>query len=575
MRKAKKRYMPDSTLKADAMSADDVATPIRLPRGVRASALRRRLRVVPGVVWAISAFYLALLICYALLYPPYLGFDETQHLDMTVAVRHDPLSWPDPAERIVSNGVAETSDLIFDRGARRRVGPYLSREATPRAQRPTLQELGDNDPSPTPGRLPNQLVQHPPLYYEISAGLLAVLPRSESLAYDQVLGVLRLLALLMVAPLPLLAWAAARRLIGDGSVAVAAAAVPLAIPGLTRLGASHNNDALVILLASILAVQLAGVMTGDARRGTAVRLGLTLGAALLTKGTALALVPLVPIGYAVAWRRHGGPVPWRPAALALGTSAVGAWWWIRNLVKYGVVQPDGWAGTNLFRERRARPGPHPLREFVEDFDFRYDKRFWSALGYIDSPGLSRFYTRTLTVLVAVLVVVALVRGHRRATGIRPALGVLVLPLLLTTAIVAYGSIADYRRTGLVYGLQGRYSYPGVVGLAVAAVVGLAVVLGQRRERALPVLALGGALWVQFCALHLIVDSFWMPRQWRGSERPAAYWAAFRGLLTWSPWEPEATAPVFLAVIVLGAAAVVGVLRGTRSPRPTSKDAAPA
>lgn len=566
--------MPDPTLQTESAPADDVAPRAGAPLGVVASAVSRRFRVVPGAVWAISAFYLALLVCYALLYPPYLGFDETQHLDMTVAVRHDPLSWPDPAERIVSNSVAETSDLIFDRGARRRVGPYLVREAIPRDQRPTLQELGDNDPSPTPGRLPNQLVQHPPLYYQIGAGLLAVLPRSESLAYDQVLGLLRLLAILMVAPLPLLAWAAARRLVGDGSIAVAAAAAPLAIPGLTRLGASHNNDALLIFLASLLVVQLTGVMTGDLRRATAVRLGLTLGAALLTKGTALALVPLVPIGYAVAWRRYRRPVAWRGAALSLGTSAIGGWWWLRNLVKYGVVQPDGWAGTNLFRERRARPGPHPLREFIEDFDFRYDKRFWSALGYIDAPGLSRFYTRTLTVLVIVLVIAALVGGHRRAARTRPALAVLLLPAFLMTAVVLFGSLSHYLRTGLSYALQGRYAYPGVVGLAVVAAVGLAVLVGRRREWALPVVVLTGALWVQLSALHVIMRRFWMPPQWRGTQSLAAYRSAARAVVAWSPWPPHVTKLVLVATVVLGAVAVVAVVYGATSARRTSADTAP-
>ena len=182
--------------------ADVDPTPAAAPR-TRTQRLASRLRPdvagVPAAVWVISACYLGLLMCYSLLYPIYLGFDEPQHVDMTIALRHDPLSWPDPGERLLAQSVATSHSIVYGRARDQHVppgstkprldGPYLAAEAPPRSARQTIQALGDNSPTATPPALPNQMVQHPPLYYAIGAAVLGVLPFSESLAYDQLVGI--------------------------------------------------------------------------------------------------------------------------------------------------------------------------------------------------------------------------------------------------------------------------------------------------------------------------------------------------------------------------------------------------
>lgn len=517
-------------------------------------------RSVPRAVWAICGCYLALLFCYALLYPPYLGFDEPQHVDMTVALRHDPLRWPDPGERVMSEGVARSSDAITRSVPAPKIGPYAASAVPSRADRPTLVDLGGNQPSTTPGRLPNQMVQHPPLHYALGAFALAVLPRSESLAYDQVVGLLRLLCVLMTAPLPLLCWAATHRLTGSAQTAAAAAAVPLGVPGLARNGASFNNDNLLVPLIGLLTVLLVRIMTGDVRRRTGLLAGLTLGAALLTKGTALPLVPLVPLAYAVAWRRHRQPFPWQPALAALGASALGGWWWLRNLVVYGVVQVNGLGSTAPLAEAGAPPGPHRLGTWLRFVEGGYDWRFWSALGYIDSPGLPFRLARALTLAVLVVVGVALVRTRRD----RPVLAVLLLPLLLSSVVLGLTSWLHFRRTGVVAAIQARYVYSGVTGLAVVVAVGLTA-LAERGRRWLPLGVLVGALALQATAIHAVLIGLWVPPG--SAAGTGRYLAAGRAVAGWSPWPGAVTGAVFASAAGLTVIAVSATVATALRPEP--------
>jgi small subunit ribosomal protein S36 len=101
-------------------------------------------------------------------------------------------------------------------------------DAPPRSARPDVDDLGGITPDAN-ARHPddrragypyvyNQMPQHPPLYYEAMAAALRferwALPGSDRPSLDRELGLLRLLNVLLVAPLPLLAWATARRLGG-------------------------------------------------------------------------------------------------------------------------------------------------------------------------------------------------------------------------------------------------------------------------------------------------------------------------------------------------------------------------
>ncbi len=304
--------------------------------------------------------------------------------------------------------------------------------APPRGERPDVDDLGGTEPDadarPTDQDrvdypyVYNQMPQHPPLYYAGMAGVLGlerlVLPGDGVPSLDRELGLLRLVNVLLVAPLPWLAWLAVARLGGDDRAGVVAALLPLGLPQLVHIGAALNNDNLLLLLGSVLAVLLIGVARGRRTRRTDLAVGVAVGLALLTKAFALMFVPWVVAAYALgAWttRRR------RESAAALAVSGVvagvvGGWWWIANWVRFGEPAPTT---ENLTRTGDTRPpgfAPDPA-EFLWTFSGRLISRTWAWIGYrtpkFELPSL---VVALLTVGVLVAVGVATVRA---GAGARP------------------------------------------------------------------------------------------------------------------------------------------------------------
>src|SRR4051812_32667857 len=139
---------------------------------------------------------------------------------------------------------------------------------------------------------PDQMTQHPPLYYGLSAAVVKAMG-ADDWRFDRTLTLLRWVSVLLVAPLPLLAYSVAVRLSGRRRVGDLAAVLPLAIPQLGALGGAVTNDSLVVCLGGVLVLLLARMLTGDRSWRTTVGIGLVLGLGLLTKGTLLIAVPVV------------------------------------------------------------------------------------------------------------------------------------------------------------------------------------------------------------------------------------------------------------------------------------------
>jgi small subunit ribosomal protein S36 len=496
-------------------------------------------RKVPAAVWVLVGLNAALMCVYALLFPPYTGFDEPQHVDMTIAVQHgEAWPWPGPGQLPLSVGVAESSNPVYFGPLSRH--PYTN-DPYP-DDRNSLEELGGRAPSTK--NYPNQMVQHPPAFYVMGAGLLALLPGDADWPYDRVVGVLRLLSIALLAPLPLLAFHAASRLTASQPTAVTAAALSLAIPGLTRVGANVQNDNLLILAASGLLLALVRVVTGDLSLRTAVAVGLLTSLALLTKGFALVLPVVVLVAYAA--NRRGW---WRSAAVALAVGAVGGSWYLVNLLRFGTLQPEG-LGAVADADFRGPQTPgvvRPLTTYVSTVAQTLDRRFWGAIGTPDSPGLAPRVCWLLTAVAVVLAVVAVMTLKRR----RLALGMLLLPVPLTLLVVVAGSLPWYRFNGRLPGVQGRYLYPCVLGLLVVCAVGLVALL-RRRARLAPVLAVLFALVMQAWALSIMLREYWVP----GSDLAAGA----DGVLHWSPWPAPVTVLPFAAVALLAPAALFLVAR---------------
>lgn len=489
-------------------------------------------RTAPPRVWAVVALHALLLACWSVLAPQYHAPDEPNHVDAVMRLEQGK-GWPRPGHAFVTdNGVGAIAASPFGtRQAPYRLNPRPIRQADapPRNGRPAWNEL--TAPPELRGQLIQQHVAHPPLYYAVDAGILWLLPGHDGWRWDVTVGALRLLSVLMVAPLPLLAWAGAHRLTGSAAAGTAASVVPLAVPQLTHIGSAVNNDNLLALLGGLVTVAAVHVLRGDRSLPTAAWTGVLTGAALLTKALALVLVPMVAAAYLLPWwraRRAGAGdaparAPLRPLALA-GVLAVlaGGWWWAVNVVRYGAVQPKvpGFPPGKYI-------GPHN-EVFLKYLFQGMTGRWWGSLGWYEV----NLPWRLVAVCTALLIgsfAVALVRCD--AWWRRAALLLMLWPTLALFGAVGLEAASYFHRTGRISGLSGRYLFAGVVGIAV--VLGAAVaLLPARVGRWAPLVLLLGALAIQAEAVRLAVRKFWLPPG--GGLR-----AAWGALSAWSPWPPPA------------------------------------
>ena len=404
---------------------------------------------VPVVIWVLVGLNAALLSLYALLFPPYTGFDEPQHVDMTIHVaRGDTWPWPGPGKLPLSIPVANSSNPVyFDPTGPVKRQPFDDAFIGDRGERKTIGQLAS--PKPAVPNYPNQMVQHPPAYYALAAVVLKAWPGPiEDMRYDRVVGLLRLLSIALLTPLPLLFWKGIS-LLAEPPLAVMGAVLSLGIPGLTRVGANVQNDDLLILAVSGLMVALARVVTGDLTRRTAIAVGLLTALSLFTKGFALVLPVVVVASYAV--HKRGGV---RPGLWALGVGGVlGGPWYLMNLIRFGKLQTEGLGpvADKQFRAESATPGPHTLTGYVHHVSGLLNRRFWGAIGFPDKPFLPVPLCWLLTIAVTALIVVAVVRSPRRGP-----LAALLLPTPLMLVIVITGSLHWWRFNGGLPGVQGRY-----------------------------------------------------------------------------------------------------------------------
>jgi 4-amino-4-deoxy-L-arabinose transferase-like glycosyltransferase len=363
--------------------------------------------------------------------------------------------------------------------------------------------------------------------------------------------------MLLMTPLPLIAWATATALLGDGPVARAAAVVPMTVPNFPRTGATYTNDALIIFATGLVFLLLARVMGGDFRRRTAAAVGGAVGLALLAKGFALVLPIAVVLGYAVAGLRHRR-WPASSATLALLVGAVlGAPFYLRNLVRYGTLQTNGY-GESAWQKiiGPERPGPG-LRSFVPAFAERFVLRFWGGIGYPERPKLPEWITDPWFTAFVALTVVGILVGIAGRWG-RWVLLVPAISAVLSIGVMAWSAYHVYStHGGVLPGVQGRYGYGYVAPLATPFALGLAWLLRERIARWLPLLVLFAGLATQLAAWLCLVRAWWVPTGTNG-DLGRVLRGAMEAIDWWSPWPAAVTAIPFVLTALL-VPAVVGVV----------------
>jgi small subunit ribosomal protein S36 len=522
-------------------------------------------RRFPLVAWLLVALQSMLMLCLTVLYPPFQAPDEVPHVDYVLAHRHG--EWFDGVgERRLQLGVIKAFNQVPQTQSSSHVG---GQAPVPRSQRKSFDALGSG---PSKSLFPNQMVQHPPLYYGLAAGFSYLLPDFSHRRFDVQVFWLRLFSVLLMAPIPLLIYAAARRATGNTNIALVAAIIPLSIPTYLRAGASVTNDSLLTLLTVAAAALLVRIAWGDRTRRIAVLLGLAWGGALLTKGFALELPPAIVLAYLVgadgSWRDRVR-VSW-PGIVISGAIgfAVGGWWWIRNLVVYGQVQPNGFANLpdSVRQQGFGRDRPHGSElDFFGNFFRLLGQRMWGSLGLTDLPSLPHSLLFTASALVVAGLVLAVLAGlpRLRARVELPGWTVgravsLVLPTLLTLAVVYLNARSNYFQNHPLGGIQSRYLIPTVLGMAICVAVALHLVAGRWRHW-LPLAALVATLLFILASVYEVIS---VEMSSASPGRVQRLKDALHFVVGWAPFPSAVTALLLGLTVGLAAATVVVVMRGT-------------
>jgi 4-amino-4-deoxy-L-arabinose transferase-like glycosyltransferase len=516
-------------------------------------------RRVPLVVWLLVLMQACWTLGLTVLYPAFQAPDEVQHIDYVLAHRHG--EWLDrPGERHPQVGVLQAYGSVppTQLVARQADG----HQPVPRARRESFDDLGtDQAPAST---IPNQMVQHPPLYYGLAAGFTYLVPHFSSLRWDLQVLWLRLFSLLLLLPLPVLMHLTGLRLFGQPRVGLLMALLPFAIPSYLRVGASVNNDALLVLLGAVTMYLVARVMTGDLTRRTAALLGLAWGGMLLTKGQSLVMPPVFAAAYLLGARgllreRFRRALPPLLLTGAVG-AVVGGWWWVRNVVVLGAVQPSGygpaWPPERLYG---ARPGASN-GEFLHGVAYRLTLRVFGSIGLIDEPRLP--YALVLTLFVALVLVVALglLLGGSVTDAPRLAAITFVAPIALCFGAILVGVHSLYWRTRVFPGIQVRYLVPFAAGMAAPAAVAL-LRLARRRARWVPLAALS------LIALFQLVIVVWLAARQFGTARGSTVHQVDVGLryvAGWAPWPAAVSVGVALLAGLAAVAVAAELVRQARA-----------
>ena len=526
----------------------------------------QRARRLPGRLWLIVALQALLMACTMVLYPSFQNPDEASHVDYVLAHRHG--EWLDaPGQRQYQSGTRAAQSLVPAIQFREHVG---TRTPLPRAKRLSFDELGT---APVKAAIPNQMTQHPPLYYGLAAGFSYLLPYFDHHRFDVQVAWLRLFSLLLLLPVPILIFTAARRATGSQTVALVASALPLSLPSYLRSGASVNNDSLLLLLSSVLVALLVRVTFGDLSRRVALLVGLAWAGALLSKGFALAMPPAIVVAYLVGARgslRQRLALAWRPVLIAGAVGTVlGGWWWVRNLALYGTVQPDGLGqlSDTVRQQIFGRDGAHgtELNFFVQFFRL-LGLRIWGSIGLIDTPSLSHRLLFGLSGLLLLAVLASLVAGlgpvrarsaWLRATDWRLDRAVsLLLPVPLTLLVMYVGARPRYLHGRQLSGDQVRYLLPAMLGMLICVGVALHWLSGRLHRWLAPVVLTGSLLFVAGSA-YQVLD---LEMSNNSPGRAQRLSAGLRFVIGWSPLPGPLTGALFVLTALVAAAAVVGFWR---------------
>lgn len=361
-----------------------------------------------------------------------------------------------------------------------------------------LERITDQE-DPFPPDLPIDPITYedhqPPLYYLLAALVYLLL--------DGALLPLRLFSVALGLGTLLIAHGLIRRLFPQRpAVPLVATALIASVPQHLAMMAGIENDALAeLLVAAGLWMAVRYVQRDVNGRQFLVGWGLTLGLVVLTKVSAYVVLPVALLAVGLRARREGRSWGWaagQAAWIFWATVALAGPWLIRNVGIYGWTDPLGMARHNLVVEGQPRTAAwvaeYGLGGLLGRMARTTFQSFWGQFGWMGVPLQPAIYL-ALLIFSGLLVVgfVGWTVDRRRARLTPPQVdGLMVLGASGVLTALIY---LAYNLTFVQH--QGRYLFPALIPLMVAAALGLEWLLSPQGGRwaAAGLAGVGGLLLV--------------------------------------------------------------------------------
>lgn len=496
----------------------------RIALGIRHAPLERRF------LWLLLVVFAAKGVIFTYIFPPFSGHDEVAHYAYEQLLMEEgrvPLI-PDPAayDAAYKNGDNPTFDEIpdyFQKYHRYMTPDWFYRSETPNQVIRTVTYLGDYLPA---GWI--YTANHPPLYYLLMAPVWAL---TDGHSPEFQLYAFRLAAIPLGMLTVLFAYLTARRLFpGDTFLAVTVPTFVAFQPQIAYEAAMLNNDILAILTTSACLYLIVVGLQNRFTVGLCAWLGFALGLGLLSKSTAVMVMPVIALAMILrlGWKRIGEWLPKGALVLAIA-GLVSAPWYLYMLKTYGSISAlDEILRLQWWNNQDGVTNSIADQLFDRDFAWMRWKETWGMFGWrlipIGGTLLNVLWWLTLLAMVGVVAWVVLValfrwrarsvslgrlrelaRGTDRIVTVSRWQAIGVLGMVLACA-VAYYAVLQF---GTTFDLtQARYYFPAVNAAAILIMLGFRMLTPVRWQPWVQTAIFAGLFWLNAIILSSYVLPYW-------------------------------------------------------------------
>ncbi|MCL5962074.1 MAG: DUF2142 domain-containing protein [Chloroflexi bacterium] len=274
------------------------------------------------------------------------------------------------------------------------------------------------------------------------------------------------------------------------SISIGAAVLVAFNPQFIFVNSSVSNDSLVATLTAAFLYTLMRWPPVRLHVRNSVILGLLLSAAILTKLSALVLLPLMVIaGLFTVLRRGSVSRTLEDGVVALVTAlVVSSWWFARNILLYGE-----WSGMDTMQRiwRTYKDGPLEAARFADALPSIW-RTYWGTFGWGNVP-LDVYWYQALLALVCAAGVglfLGAIRLFSRVTkrsATEPVLGrspldqqVYHLMLFVSLLVLVFSTLVYYVETA-AFSEFGRFLFPAIPSIALLTFLGLSQLVPRRQS----------------------------------------------------------------------------------------------